>query len=129
MRYLLDTTVLVDYLRDRPVANRVDALLDSGETLCSSAVNVEEVVRGLRSGEESAARQLMTGLLILPLGAEEGWRAGHWRRQYASRGITLSQPDCLVAAVAVAAGATLATGNPRHFPMEGVRVEEWPVGG
>lgn len=128
MRYLLDTTVLVDYLRDRPVADRVDALIDSGETLCSSAINVEEVVRGLRPGEEGAVRRLIDGLLILPIGVEEGWRAGGWRREYASRGVTLSQPDCLVAAVTVSIDATLVTGNPRHFPMEDVRVEEWPVG-
>ncbi|MHB8507980.1 MAG: type II toxin-antitoxin system VapC family toxin [Candidatus Dormibacteria bacterium] len=44
------------------------------------------------------------------------------------RGVTLSQADCLIAAAARSNGAVLATGNPRHFPMAGVHVEEWPVG-
>jgi predicted nucleic acid-binding protein len=91
-------------------------------------VNVEEVARGLRPPEGDIAMQLMRGLLILPLGLAEGWRAGEWRREHAARGVTLSQADCLIAAAAEAATAVLATGNPKDFPMAGVRVEHWLVG-
>lgn len=49
-------------------------------------------------------------------------------RDDAARGVTLSQADCLVAAAVSTRGATVATGNPRHFPMRGIRVEHWPVG-
>ncbi|GAC1414088.1 MAG: hypothetical protein NVSMB57_09650 [Actinomycetota bacterium] len=44
------------------------------------------------------------------------------------RGITLAQADCLIAATALNAGASLATGNPKDFPMPDVRVDHWPVG-
>ncbi len=54
--------------------------------------------------------------------------AGNWRRDFASRGVTLSQSDCLIAAAAVSAGASLATGNPKDFPMPGLEVEHWPTG-
>ena len=91
-------------------------------------MNVEEVARGLRPSEREAAKQLFTGLWIAPLGSEEGWQAGEWRREFAARGRTLAQADCLVAAAALAVGGRLATGNPRDFPMEALELEHWPVG-
>jgi predicted nucleic acid-binding protein len=36
--------------------------------------------------------------------------------------------NCLIAAAAVGVGARLATGNPKHFPMEELEVEHWPAG-
>jgi predicted nucleic acid-binding protein len=125
---LLDSTVLIDHLRDRPAAERVEALARGGDLLTTTAVNVEEVVRGLRPEEQAAADALFAGLLVLPIGLQEGRLAGTWRRDFAARGITLSQADCLIAAAAASAGARLATGNPKDFPMPGLYVEHWPVG-
>src|SRR5258708_1706562 len=107
---------------------RVLSLRSRGDHPCTTAVNVEEVARGLRAPEDHAAAQLMQGLLVLPLGLAEGWRAGEWRRDHAARGVTLAHADCLIAAAAEAASAVLATGNPNDFPMPGLRVEHWPVG-
>src|SRR5438309_2176889 len=58
-----------------------------------------------------------------------GALAGGWRRDYARRGFTLRQADCLIAAAAVSVGARLATDNPKRFPMAELEVEHWPVGG
>ncbi len=86
-------------------------------------------MRGLRGGREpSGAESLFGGLVVLPIGTAEGWRAGAWRRDFAGRGVTLSQADCLIAAATYSAGGRLATGNPRDFPMPGLAVEHWPVG-
>lgn len=85
-------------------------------------------MRGLRPGEEEAAQRLFAGLRIAPLRETEGRRAGEWRREFADRGVTLSQADALVAAAALSAGARLATGNPRHFPQAELSVEHWPPG-
>jgi predicted nucleic acid-binding protein len=125
---LLDTTVLIDALRGRGAADRLRDLRRAGDTPFVCAVNVDEIVRGLRHGEEDGAHRLLTGLRIAPLGREEGWRAGHWRRELAASGRTLSQADCLVAAAAVGVGARLATGNPADFPMPELAVDHWPVG-
>ncbi|MGI8593257.1 MAG: PIN domain-containing protein [Solirubrobacteraceae bacterium] len=129
MPVLLDTTVLIDALRGRPVAHRLAALRATGQVPWTSAINVEEVWRGLRSAEEASAARLLGGLRIATLGRPEGERAGAWRRDFSSRGVTLAQADCLVAAAAVAVGASLATGNPKDFPMAELEVEHWPVGG
>jgi len=126
---LLDTTVLIDLLRGRPgAAGRLHALRLAGDQPYACAVNVEEIARGLREQEEQAAQSLFAGLRIVPLAADEGWRAGVWRRIFAAQGQTLAQSDCLVAAAAFSLGGRLATGNPRDFPMPGLTVEHWPVG-
>jgi predicted nucleic acid-binding protein len=125
---LLDTTVVIDLLRGRPAIERVGALRGSGDLPYVCAVNVEEVMRGLRGSEQEPAARLFRGLGIAPLGRAEGVRAGTWRREYAERGTTLAQADCLIAAAALAVGGRLATGNPRHFPMDELAVEHWPVG-
>ena len=126
---LLDTTVLIDALRGRDAAERIRAVAASGGPppyVC--AVNVDELWRGARTHEEKAIRRLLGALRVAPLGEVEGERAGSWRRDFASSGVTLSQADCLIAAAAVGIGAGLATGHPRDFPMPGLTVEHWPVG-
>jgi hypothetical protein len=126
---LLDTTVLIDLLRGRPDARgRLLALRGAGDAPCACAVNVEETVRGLRPREHAQARALFAGLRVVPLGALEGWQAGEWRREFARRGRTLAQADCLVAAAALSLGGRLATGNPKDFPMRELTLEHWPVG-
>ena len=125
---LLDTTVLIDGLRGRGAVGRLRGLRATGDLPFACAINVEEIVRGLRPGEEAAARNLVAGLRTAPLGDVEGRRGGEWRRDFAARGVTLSQADCLIAAAAVSIGARLATGNPKDFPMPGLTVEHWPAG-
>jgi predicted nucleic acid-binding protein len=125
---LLDTTALIDALRGRPAAVRIRELRIAGDRPYTCAINVEELFRGVKPGEESRVSRLLNGLRLAPLGRIQGEQAGRWRRQFASRGAILSQADCLVAAAAVGVGARLATGNPRDFPMKGLVVDHWPVG-
>ena len=125
---LLDTTALIDALRGRPASARIRNLRASGDRPYTCAINVEELFRGVKPSEEASVTRLLNGLRVAPLGRIQGEQAGRWRRQFASRGVTLSQADCLVAAAAVGVGARLATGNPRDFPMKGLVVDHWPVG-
>jgi predicted nucleic acid-binding protein len=128
LRLLLDTTVLIDVLCGRPAAQRIRALRDIGQAPWICAINVEEILRGARSAEDAVVRRFLSGMRLARLDIAEGERAGRWRKEYAERGVTLSQADCLIAAAAVGVGARLATGNPKHFPMPELNVEHWPVG-
>jgi len=126
---LLDTTVLIDLLRGRSGAiGRLETLRSTGDLPHVCAVNIEEVVRGLRPSEHDAARRLFAGLLVVPLVEREGRQAGEWRRDFAARGQTLAQADCLIAASARGARARLATGNPKDFPFAELTVEHWRAG-
>ncbi|MGH2829645.1 MAG: PIN domain-containing protein [Actinomycetota bacterium] len=128
MAILLDTTVLIDVLRGRPAATRLRRMRGSEDPPFVCAINVEELTRGIRPRESRALLKMLDGVRIAPLGRTEAETAGRWRREFAARGTTLSQSDCLIAAAAVGMGARLATGNPKDFPMKELVVEHWPVG-
>ncbi|MGH2672207.1 MAG: PIN domain-containing protein [Actinomycetota bacterium] len=121
---LLDTTVAIDLLRAAPDAvawlRRIQA---TGDIPFVCAVTAEEVSVGLRPRERERAAALFEGLAPAPLTIAEGRLAGWWRRSFRSRGRTLSQGDCLIAASAVSIGARLATGNSKDFPMKDLEVE------
>jgi predicted nucleic acid-binding protein len=126
---LLDTTVLIDVLRGRRrTVERLTALRQHGDVPFTTPISVEEIHRGLRDTERAAAIRLFDGLRIAPIGRAEGVQAGDWRRDHAAAGTTLAQADCLIAAMAVALGVPLATGNPKDFPMRELEVQHWPVG-
>jgi predicted nucleic acid-binding protein len=128
LRVLLDTTVLIDALRGRPAAERVRAMHKEGQVPWICAINAEEVMRGAHDREEPLVERFLAAMRLAPLGRQEGLRAGRWRREHARNGVTLSQADCMIAAAAIGIGARLATGNPKHFPIDGLEVEHWPVG-
>ena len=124
-RLLLDSAVLIDALRGKPAAGRIAALRRAGTEPWFCVISVEEIWRGLRPAEETPVRRLFNGLRLAPLGLAEGIRAGTWRREFAERGVTLHQADCLIAAAAAGVGASLATANITDFPMAEVVVEHW----
>jgi predicted nucleic acid-binding protein len=127
-RLLLDSTVLIDALRGRTAATRVTTLRRTGTEPWVCAISIEEIWRGVRPTEEPIVRRLFNGLRVAPLGAAEGIRAGAWRREFADRGVTLHQVDCLIAAAAFGIGGSLATANIDDFPMSGITVDHWPSG-
>lgn len=129
MLAVLDSTVLIDYLRGRPAVDRVQGLRSRGDVAATTSINVEEIVRGLRETESESALRLFRGLIVLPIDEPAAWQAGTWRRQFAARGITLFPADCLIGAVAQQHRAVLCSGNPRDFPMSDLMLQHWPVGG
>ncbi len=112
---VVDTDVLIDYLRDQ--ADAVLFLESCVQPLALSVVSVAELYVGVREGEE---RQRLDAFVAafdsLPLEREVAVQAGLWCRQYGPiYGTGLA--DALIAATVAAIGATLATLNRRHFPM------------
>jgi predicted nucleic acid-binding protein len=127
---LLDTTVLIDFLKGRSgTVGRVQQLGERGDLPYTCAINVEEVSRGIRPREEDVFIRLLAGLHVAPLGVPEGRLAGFWTRTLSKRGRTVSPADALIAAAAIGIGASVATGNPRDFRFPGLDVEHWPSGG
>jgi predicted nucleic acid-binding protein len=127
--WVLDTTVLVDAARGRPgTVARIRSLRPRGDVVAASPISVDELVRGALPREEDQIAQLIDGLVVLPIRRQEAELAGTWRREFSRQGITLGQPDCLIAAAAKIRDLVLATGNVKDFPMEGLRVEHWPSG-
>jgi predicted nucleic acid-binding protein len=114
-RLLLDTDVLIDYLREQPDAV---AYLEGlpGRPMIAAAT-VAELYAGVRDGAERARLdEFISTFDPIPLDAVMAARGGIYRRDYGkSHGTGLV--DALIAATADLQGAMLVTLNRRHFPM------------
>jgi predicted nucleic acid-binding protein len=112
---LLDTDVLVDYLREYPPA--VHYLEARSEELCTSAVVVAELYAGVREGKERIAlNTLLTLFEVIPIDATLAERGGLLRRDFAPKHGT-GLADAIIAATAQQIGCELVTLNAKHFPM------------
>lgn len=114
-RLLIDTDVLIEYLRGRSEA--VEYLESLTSDLYLSVISVVELFAGIKGNEEKKALdQLLQGFIILPVTEKVARLGGLHRRDYRpSHGTGLA--DALIAATAEENGADLATFNRRHFPM------------
>ena len=114
-RTLLDTCVVIDFLRGRQGAIALIKALALQPAI--SSVSVAETFAGLRSQrEERAVRQFFSDMKIVSVDAILAERAGAFLRHY-GRSHSMDIPDALIAATAEQHGLTLATLNVKHFPM------------
>ena len=114
-RLLLDTCILIDYLREHPPAVGYIRSLPAEPLL--SAVTIAEMYVGVRNRAEASRVETLVDLfVVLAVDAEIARRGGELRRRFArSHGTGLL--DALIAATADVQGARLVTRNARHFPM------------
>jgi predicted nucleic acid-binding protein len=114
-RLLIDTDVLIDYLRGRAPA--VEYLEARTETLLISAVTVAELFAGVREGKErTTLSTFLSAFEIVPLDAAIAERGGLFRRDHGkSHGTGLA--DAPIAATADLRKARLVSLNRKHFPM------------
>ena len=114
-KVLLDTDVLIDFLR-RDVPTRA-FLLELANTAvpCCSVITVAELFAGMRPEETEATTGLLDGLIIYPVTRQIAEAAGHFKARTKSRRLELG--DCLIAATAFVEAASVATGNPKDYPM------------
>lgn len=132
-RYLLDTNVLSELLRQRPnagVAERVGAIRRAD--LATSAVCIMELRYGAALHADGArlwARiqsELLGRLRILPLAEAAAVRAGDILASLRKRGAPIGLEDVLIGATALEAGLVVSTRNVSHFVrIEGLTVESW----
>jgi len=118
---LLDTTVLIDTLRNRNDRRRLLAsLVATGHLLATSTVNIAEVYGGVRPGEERATRAFLSGLDVVPISAAIAERAGLLKADFRRQGETRSIVDMIVAATALEHGFFVATDNVKDFQISGL---------
>src|SRR5438094_6009769 len=112
---MVDTDVLIDYLRGR--AEAVTYLDSLTVPLCISAITVAELHAGVREGEERARLDLfLQAFEIIPVDQHAAVRGGLFRRDYGKSHST-GLADALIAATAILRKTRLVTLNDKHFPM------------
>jgi predicted nucleic acid-binding protein len=112
---LLDTDVLIDFLRGVPAA--VTWLNGLSGRVCISTVTVGELYAGVRDGLERKALDSLMGVFdVLAVDEEIARRGGLICRDFrGSHGVGL--PDALLAATALIHNLDFVTLNLKHFPM------------
>lgn len=121
--YILDSNILILALRSDPKAlDLLDALELKKERMCISVVTRTEILAGMRPQEEERTMELLDSLENLPVDEAIADRAGRLIYQYARQGVQLSFPDAVIAATTLHHDLTLATTNPKHFPIPELRL-------
>ena len=131
MRYLLDTNACVAYLRQpgAPVARKLTMLSPENVVLCS--IVKAELYFGLERSERPADNRValkafFAGFASLPFDDQAAEVYGRLRAQLAKRGTPIGPNDLMIAAIALAYGATLITHNTREFSrVPNLQLEDW----
>ncbi len=122
MRYILDTTVLIDHSKGRPgVAELLASLFDETSDLYTCDVVVAEALTGGDDVQRATIESLVRALEYVSTAPDAAvWAADLRRRRVA--GGPRSLADAIIAGVAWFNDATVVTRNPSDFEVQGVRV-------
>ena len=134
LRYLLDTSVYSQPLRNRAVEPALQHWQKVGDASCAiSIISVAELEFGLEwEGVEARRKKyeaLLRGRLLILSTTEEVWLLfGHMKARQRRLGETIADLDLLIAAVAKLNGLTVATLNSNDFKrIEGISWEDWTL--
>jgi len=126
VRYFLDTTFAIDYLRSQPSAvDRFEHLLASGDQPFVNDIVACELATGARPDEDAGLAAFLIAVEFVQPGPDVAVLAGRWRGHARSRGLTLSVPDALIAATTDALGAVLITRNLRDFAITPISIDTY----
>ncbi len=116
---LIDTDVLINFLRGRDEARAQLEKLAGEADLCCSAITVAEIHAGMKEHERTRTSELIDSFMIVDVTREIAEKAGAYKRSITAQKLELD--DCLVAATAYIMRAVLATGNSKHYPMTDIK--------
>jgi tRNA(fMet)-specific endonuclease VapC len=128
--YLLDTNICVYAIRHRPeqVYRRLSG--SAGELVAVSVITAFELeigaLRAQGRGYSEAVRKVLEEFSVMPLEDSARDAYGGLRTSLERQGERIGAHDMLIAAHALALGATLVTNNEKEFRrVKGLRIENW----
>lgn len=117
MTVLVDTTVIIDYLRGNPGAVELLKRERALGVLHASEITRLEVLAGMRRAEEEVTRALLSTFNWHPVDQPVADEAGALGRRWLPSHNAIGAADLAIAATAILIGGKLLTQNVRHFPM------------
>lgn len=133
-RYLLDTDTCSYLIRERPraVLQKMTHRLTEGATLELSSISYSELRLGAERSPLPAYLNEKIDRLVVRLSGVLPWDvscAEYFARLQSAllaQGTPIGNNDAMIAAHALAIGATLVSNNTRHFErVQGLRLENW----
>lgn len=125
--FLLDSSVLIDYLRANPeVVAKLNALAAANEALGVCAINVAEVFAGMREPEQSVTEEWLSSLDWHDITYDVAQAAGEEQASLRRAGRNVDLADVMIGCVARANAAVLLTDNVKDFQLLGLLVERLP---
>ncbi|ESX05315.1 transcriptional regulator [Mesorhizobium sp. LSJC268A00] len=130
MRFMLDTNILSDMIRN-PAGKAASAAVRAGDgALCTSIVVASELRYGCarkRSAKLLAkVEELLAEVPVLPLDVPMDNEYGALRAELEARGQPIGHNDLFIAVHACVLGTTLVTANTAEFRrIKGLTVENW----
>ena len=115
MTALVDTSVLIDYLRGHQDAAELLEYERAAAPLHASEMTRLEILAGMRSAEEDGTRSLLSTLVWHPVDAEVAEEAGSLGRRWLPSHHTIDSADLAIAATPIRTGSRLLTRHVRHF--------------
>jgi hypothetical protein len=126
VRYLLDTTFVIDHLRgDLDAVARFVRIVENGDEPFVCDVVACEAWTGAHDDTDPDLLGLLRFVEFVQAGPVQARNAGRWRADARQRGWTLSATDALIAATANAIDAVVLTRNLRDFALTPVTVERY----
>lgn len=130
IRYVLDTNVLIDVLRDRPHGIR-ERIQEIGIDNCVvSDITVYELYTGVAASTASERNKellerMFEKLAVIPA-SDAYWTAAREKARLAKAGTPIEDKDLLIGCTALEYGLTLITGNSKHMGrIQGLKIESW----
>ena len=121
MRYLLDSTLLIDHAVGDPAAvAMLRGLFDAGDELFTCDVVTCETLSGPSAGERRHLEALLEALEFVATSPSASRWAGEARGARHAAGAKQAVGDALIAGVSMELGATVVTRNVRDFAHLGV---------
>jgi predicted nucleic acid-binding protein len=114
---LVDTSVIIDYLRGDQGAERILESERLVGPLHASEITRLEVLAGMRANEEDSTRSILSIFIWHPVDTVTAERAGELGRRWLRSHQTIDSADLAIAATAMVTGCELLTCNVKHFPM------------
>lgn len=123
---ILDTDFLIDLTKgNQKAVEKLNSI--ANETLAISTISLTELYYGIiKQSKDMEDAQKFENYFILPFGLMEARIASELRVQLEKNGGRIGAMDEMIAATAIANGATLLTRNIRHFKrVKGLKLDTW----
>ena len=119
---LLDTDIVIDYLRGYQYARELLYRFSLEGPLAVSVITHLEIYQGMRSGEEEKTITFLDGLASVPVDASLARKAGELLRSPEVKGLAIGPADAIIGATALSLNIPLLTNNVTHYPFPELRV-------